>query len=580
MILRHLQLTNFRKYRSARIEFPAGLVGIVGPNGAGKSTLFEAFAWVLFGNGMSRTGGFGLATTGSRPREPCEVEAEFEHAGEVYRIVRRLTGRGISSWAKVHRGKTLAATGPIATSRFVRQLLGADARTFLRIVYCRQGEVRGLSGDFPTRRREVIAEVADLGLLDRVLRQVREDSARFPPGPTESKNIPDDLEERLCEARLRIRSLRREEAEERGRVESKEPTLRKLQEILAEVALLSRHRAALQPILDRGEEDFGESLEGVMRRWLENRGRASALSARVAELRRMKVGVRGTSCPLCGGPIQREELLGRLSREGDECGEELRRLAREERELSELRKGAERMRDRRKAQREWDGLESRRLTLEKRAAEMKGVEGEIRLARDRCQDVQRQIQEWVGKESAMRTALDWARKRSANRRGKLLHRLAELLEEFRDALLERARIALGDPASDLLELATQGRYTDLQLDRDFRARMADGGRPFVLERFSGGERDVAGVALRVGLSRLLSFRHPAEFLILDEVLAGQDRSRRRILLAALFRLCPPLKQIFLITHMEEIEDSIPAVIRIGEDENGFAQVLAPSGCDR
>src|SRR5260370_32776675 len=53
-MLRRLSLTNFRSYRSARIEVGAGPVLLVGPNGAGKTNLIEAISLLTPGRGLRR----------------------------------------------------------------------------------------------------------------------------------------------------------------------------------------------------------------------------------------------------------------------------------------------------------------------------------------------------------------------------------------------------------------------------------------------------------------------------------------------------------------------------------------------
>lgn len=101
--------------------------------------------------------------------------------------------------------------------------------------------------------------------------------------------------------------------------------------------------------------------------------------------------------------------------------------------------------------------------------------------------------------------------------------------------------------------------------------MNDGLKSFILNRFSGGEQDLACLALRLGLSRLISGNLMPEFVILDEIFAGQDLQRRRGLVYALGRLCPPLRQIFIVTHVEQIQEFLPS-LRITEGKDGFAKI--------
>src|ERR1700730_5978317 len=47
-----LALTDFRNYRSARLEPDAGPVVLTGPNGAGKTNLLEAVSYLSPGRGL------------------------------------------------------------------------------------------------------------------------------------------------------------------------------------------------------------------------------------------------------------------------------------------------------------------------------------------------------------------------------------------------------------------------------------------------------------------------------------------------------------------------------------------------
>jgi len=47
MHLKSLDLTAFKSFAEAKIEFPQGVTAVVGPNGTGKSNLVDAILWVL-----------------------------------------------------------------------------------------------------------------------------------------------------------------------------------------------------------------------------------------------------------------------------------------------------------------------------------------------------------------------------------------------------------------------------------------------------------------------------------------------------------------------------------------------------
>ncbi|MCR4439542.1 MAG: SMC family ATPase [bacterium] len=140
---------------------------------------------------------------------------------------------------------------------------------------------------------------------------------------------------------------------------------------------------------------------------------------------------------------------------------------------------------------------------------------------------------------------------------------------FRQELANRLRPLIASRASELLRLTTEGRYSLLELDEDYTIRLYDGTTPYQLERFSGGEQDLTNLCLRIAISQVVAERSgvtPMNLMVLDEIFGSQDEQRRQLILSALNQLSTRFRQIFIITHIEDVRDSLPVVIGV-EQEN-------------
>ncbi|HNS72455.1 MAG TPA: SbcC/MukB-like Walker B domain-containing protein, partial [bacterium] len=140
------------------------------------------------------------------------------------------------------------------------------------------------------------------------------------------------------------------------------------------------------------------------------------------------------------------------------------------------------------------------------------------------------------------------------------------LRKFRVELAGRIRPLLARRASELLSLTTSGRYTRLELDEDYQISLYDGNHAFPLGRFSGGEQDLANLCLRVAISQILAERSggaPINFIVLDEIFGSQDEERKSLILNALGQLSSQFRQIFMITHVESLKDTLPVILEVG-----------------
>ena len=131
-----------------------------------------------------------------------------------------------------------------------------------------------------------------------------------------------------------------------------------------------------------------------------------------------------------------------------------------------------------------------------------------------------------------------------------------LLSDFRAAQSARAWPNLEQGASVLLSDTTDGRYADVRMSEDYKLEVVDRGERFGLERYSGGEQDLANLCLRLAIADWVAREHDTElgFVVLDEVFGSQDEDRRQRLLEALRSLSNRFNQLLVITHMPEIAD--------------------------
>lgn len=156
-----------------------------------------------------------------------------------------------------------------------------------------------------------------------------------------------------------------------------------------------------------------------------------------------------------------------------------------------------------------------------------------------------------------------------------LNRLSQIMRGFKENLISRIVPTLSDVSSDLLSQLTEGKYGGMRLDENYQMWLYDQGEEFRLERFSGGEVDLANLCLRLAISRMIMERsgNQMNFLVLDEIFGSQDQTRKRSILETLGQLQKQFRQILLITHIDDVKDNVSAVLRVQEKEDGSSTAV-------
>jgi len=369
------------------------------------------------------------------------------------------------------------------------------------------------------------------------------------PCPTCGRPLGDDFRQYVAHCRNDVAEKKRRESDAAGSLRAAEKAVR---------AVEDRHRHAVA----RGEEA---------------RTATEARSSLDGQLQRTRARLEELAEPF-GAELPDLPLLQERARRATEVDRRLAELSAERKHLSQ-------------AERDLDGVASelakctvRIEELDRDAARLAfDVEDHARLRKERDESErlldQARAQEreagaavaQAGQEvGRLEGALAQARETAARAEGlreeaRYLQRVSLLLDGFRDHLVSRIGPELSREAEALFRDLTNHEYEDLRIDDETLAiHIADGGRFFPVERFSGSETDLANLALRVAISMHLSRMSGADvgMMVLDEVLGSLDVERKDLFVQTMGRLASRFHQLFVITHAEQVKDQFPASIEV------------------
>ncbi len=148
----------------------------------------------------------------------------------------------------------------------------------------------------------------------------------------------------------------------------------------------------------------------------------------------------------------------------------------------------------------------------------------------------------------------------------LLRKLTEMLGLFKTEILEKVSPGISREASDLFSRITKGKYEGIRVDENFDFAIADGGVFYPMERFSGGEIDLANFCLRIAITKAIMELSGAgqqlEFLAFDEIFGSQDEERRMEMMLALNYLQEQFRQIYIVSHIDSLKDFFPHLLEV------------------
>ena len=243
------------------------------------------------------------------------------------------------------------------------------------------------------------------------------------------------------------------------------------------------------------------------------------------------------------------------------------------------------------------GLGEAQSEIAKRAAAVEALSAETQPldeARKRVEALTNELQEAQAAQSALNQTLVRFEKdleaaetglRSARRERRRLRAAqlemrtvkvaAEGLGEYALEAQRRAIPRLETETAELLARLSGGAYSDVRLDDRAALTLLDAGEHRPLERFSGGEQDMAHLCLRLALSRTFAASRGTDpgMIILDEVFGSQDLDRRGTLLDYLGRLEEEFEQVFMISHFDDVTAACDVQFEVLKDV-GVSRIVA------
>jgi exonuclease SbcC len=373
-----------------------------------------------------------------------------------------------------------------------------------------------------------------LDLLDEQVETVRVDGAYYKSRLEQLEEMPDDvkqLDERRRAAFQEVGTLER-------RLAKVQLAVGELSQVARDLAVREQRHAQLLAELESVPAGYDPARHEFLRQELE---RLTPLDQRAARL---------------GAQIEREPALAR-----EFAGVQERSAA-----LAARRTALRQARD--AVAFSEDAFAAVRDAHDRAAAEVRVAELAAVAARGEA-DVARQA-----RDAAEQSRRDVERLQAELEELKVEKRLNEELvraySDIRSDLNQALRPEISALASEFLTDLTDARYSEMELDEQYRIIVLEDGVPKPV--ISGGEEDIANLVFRLAISQLIAERAGQAFslLILDEVFGSLDESRRQNVVDLLRKLGDRFEQVVVITHIESVRDGLDRVIAVRYDEESGA----------
>ncbi|MGF7535729.1 SMC family ATPase [Bacillus mexicanus] len=215
-----------------------------------------------------------------------------------------------------------------------------------------------------------------------------------------------------------------------------------------------------------------------------------------------------------------------------------------------------------------DTYKSFQEKINTKVSELRQSEKELSLILEQSKSLNTSLQHLFNdkKENEIKTTELEKRKKELS----LLIKSEEIFKNYKIRRMSAARPKMQQIMQELLAYITDGKYDLVEIDEHYNVFVYRNKISQPLHRFSGGEKKLIALCMRLAISRILTSKgehQNFDYLALDEVLGSQDESRQETIISALRKLTTIFKQIFMITHNSNIKDLFDKTLQVEQNQD-------------
>jgi DNA repair protein SbcC/Rad50 len=508
MRISRVTVENFRSYKKADLELPAGSVLLEGDVGSGKSTILYAIEFALFG-----LGGLKASHLLRHGAEEASVEVALEVKGSRVRVkrgIKKKSGRVAQTKGSIEVDGVETDYSPSEMKPAILKILGFNEPEGARntsviyryAVFTPQEEMKAVLNEKPDERLQTLRKVFGVeeyksardnaktyssqikkkceylrgstrGLEEdeKVVEELGEEKKELQKIVESAEQKKRSLSDSLEKAREKEAALQEKKSEAAAARESVNSLSTLVQRIESSLESVKKERGELQ--IEKPEEPKkpAETPEELHKKWLKARELATETKRKEAVLRaeskRKKDLAKQGRCPTCGQKIS-GEMVGDAESEAKKAEQLLKESVEAEARAAELEKRLDEARRLAQARKEFElrleaakKAEKRAVELKKRVEreekELEEKRRELKQKKKEIKELSSSLKEWEQAKKELRESEE-----AFSRLEKALERAKAKLEE-KDSLLNEKRKRLEKARSEkkrLTELLERVEWLD------------------------------------------------------------------------------------------------------------------------